>query len=292
MKEIVGRGNRLVAFDLACSIIEFVELFWNDWKWHEEFVKEVVHESIVSHEDWSKDNNVVNDSSDNKDVLCVSFSRLLETNHPLPISLPWLPVHVANSLKQTIKITYCSKLPERFYQIEIFEESLVKGIPLIDPKVCTHWVLKEFVNDHDEDMLNIKIYLSFEGTNPFNLITPLVHSHSKTELTSYFKYWRESAEFAIIEKENDNIFTDSHEPKYHNANTKNDNDNKLKEIISIINELQFFTKKPFRKTIDDTELHYSNGLICGGGSNTTTTNSNDRETGFFSIFNNIFCSNA
>ena len=155
--------------------------------------------------------------------------------------------------------------------------------------MCTHWIFKEYVNDHDQDMLDIRVYISFEETSPFNLISPLVISHSKNELLTFFSLYKESAEFLIIERENDNIDTDSHEPKKIHNTTKNDNDdNRLKEIISIINKMQFLRKKQFRKSIiDDTELHGSNGVICG-----SNTNSNQTESGLFSIFNNIFCSNA
>ena len=145
---------------------------------------------------WKEDECHISD--DNKTKV-VSYSREMSTNHPLPISLPWLPVYVTNKLKQTIKVSYNfdkTLKEENFFKFEIFEKSIVDGIPLVQPKVWTDWVISEYPN---EDKIHIKIYLWFEDQNlsTFDVITPLVELHSSSELSKYFKLWQETSEADI-----------------------------------------------------------------------------------------------
>ena len=286
--------SKLTSFDLHCSLIEFLQFFWHDWDYHEEFVKKTVHEEVINKEDWSISNDTNEIVVD--DIKVLSFKRIFTSKHPLPVSLPWLPIHVTNQLIQTIKITYCnnnSKLHEKFVKAEIFEMSTVSGIPLIEPKVCVHWILKEYVNDFDQDMLNIKMDLSFEEASSFNIITPLVISHSRAELSTYYRYWRESAQDYITDHENDNIFTDSHVTiKDNNTISKihQTEDNKLKDLYKIIKEIQLVSRKQFRKLIiDKTDSNPSQVFLCVSSNDENEKRESD---GFFSVFNNIFCSSS
>jgi len=287
-------SSKLTSFDLHCSLIEFLEFFWDGWDYHEEFVKKVVNEDVIDKEDWSKSNDT-NEIVDD-DIKVLSFKRIFTSNHPLPVSLPWLPVYVTNHLVQTIKITYCnknSKIHEKFVKADIYEVSTVSGIPLIEPKVCTHWILKEYVNDFDQDMLNIKIDLSFEEASSFNIITPLVISHSKAELSTYYRNWKESAQEYITDHENDNIFTDSHVTIKDNktiSKIHQTDDSKLKELYKIIKEIQLVSNKQFRKLIiDNTDKSPSQVFLCVGSNDENEKRESD---GFFSVFNNIFCSSS
>jgi hypothetical protein len=299
----VGKGSKIIEFDLSITLLEFIELFWDDWKYHEEFVEKVVYETILSKDEWKNDNN---DAANNKSNKKLSFSREINTNHPLPISLPWLPVYVTNNLHQNIKVSYCddnnndnNNEDNNFLYVEILEKSNVQGIPLVDPKVCTHWLLKEFVDECDEHMLNIKIHLYFEESNPFNIITPLVELHSKNELISYYNYWKESANFYIIELENDKIFTDSEstEKKVSNNSYNRNNQNpNLNEVYDIIHKMQASNSLKLQKrrlTITDTDR---SGSLCFSKSNSSLFNScaseqeqNKNQGGFFQFFN-FFCS--
>ena len=285
--------SSIASFDLHCSLIEFIEFFWDDWDYHEEFVKKAVREEVIFKDDWSKSD----DSKEivDNDIKVLSMNRAFNSSHPLPISLPWLPVYVTNHLVQTIKITYCnknSKFHEKFVKAEIFEVSAVSGIPLIEPKVCTHWILKEYVNDFDQDMLNIKICLSFEDASSFNIITPLVISHSKAELSTYYQSWKESAKEYITEHENNNIFTDSHITIKDNSSISkmnNTDDSKLKELYKVIKDIQLVSNKQFRKLIiDKTDKIPNKVFLC-----VSNDENEKKETdGIFSIFNNIFCSSS
>jgi hypothetical protein len=169
----------------------------------------------------------------------------------------------------------------------------VSGIPLIEPKVCVHWILKEYVNDFDQDMLNIKMDLSFEEASSFNIITPLVISHSRAELSTYYRYWKESAQDYITDHENDNIFTDSHVTIKDNntiSKTHQTDDSKLKELYKIIKEIQLVSSKQFRKLIiDKTESNPSQVFSCVSSNDENEKRESD---GFFSVFNNIFCSSS
>jgi len=308
MKSQEVKGIKIIEFDLAITLFEFIELFWNSWTYHEEFVEKVVYETVLSKDDWKNDNND-NEENEKKDqsIKIVSYSRVLNSNHPLPISLPWLPVYVSNKLKQTLKVSYCDNNNNNygnFLNVEIIEKSVVDGIPLIDPpKVCTHWSIKEFVDEYDENMLNIKIHLYFEDSNAFNIITPLVELHSKNELTSYYHYWKESANFYIIERENEKIFTDSDskEKKISNITCKDNENPNLNEVYDIINKMQVSNscKIQKRKLIIHDTAH--NGSLCFSKSNSSLFSScaseqieqqqqQQRNQGGIFQFFNFFCS--
>jgi len=183
-------------------------------------------------------------------VTTILYSRIIDTNHPLPITLPWLPLYVTNKLNQTMKISYRfnrnnennnnndnNNKRKNFFKFEIYEKSIIDGIPLVQPKVCHDWTLQE--DPFNEDKINIKIYLWFEDQNvsTFDVISPLVELHSSAELSKYFKLWQDTA-FEAIKKYRENNNSSSNDkpfPKTHEY---------LKNLIDVFEEL------------DHTELDY------------------------------------
>ena len=238
---------KLTSFDLDCDIEEFVEVFWSTPEFHSSFVTLSFDEKVLAVSEWIEEDN---NKNNNDDVNVISYSRVINTNHPLPISLPWLPVYVTNQLKQTIKVSYnfdknknnSSNTSEtrNFFKLEIYEKSVIDGIPLVQPKVWTKYIVTEYPN---EDKISIKVYLWFEDQNnsSFDVISPLVEIHSSSELSKYFTLWKEKALETVninkINKNNSNINDEilSNTKKY------------LKKILDVLDELdtvEFEQDKP------------------------------------------------
>jgi hypothetical protein len=203
-----GNSTSLTSFDLDCDLKEFVEIFWSTPDFHSTFVTSNIEEKVLSVSEWKYDSIVDKEN----DVTTILYSRIIDTNHPLPITLPWLPLYVTNKLNQTMKISYRfnrnnennnnndnNNKRKNFFKFEIYEKSIIDGIPLVQPKVCHDWTLQE--DPFNEEKINIKIYLWFEDQNDstFDVISPLVELHSSAELSKYFKLWQDTA-FEAIKK--------------------------------------------------------------------------------------------
>lgn len=232
-------GTSLTSFDLDCDLREFVEIFWSTAEFHSTFVTANIEEKVLSVSEWKDDSIVDKDN----DVTTIRYNRTINTNHPLPITLPWLPLYVTNKLNQMIKISYTfnnnasnndannNKVKrKKFFKFEIYEKSIIDGIPLVQPKVCHDWVIQE--HPLHEEKINIKIYLWFEDQNisTFDVISPLVELHSSAELSKYFKLWQDSALEAITKyrENNKNNINDNPFPKTHEN---------LKKVIDVLDEL-------------------------------------------------------
>jgi hypothetical protein len=234
------KGVKLTSFDLDCDIEDFIEVFWSTPEFHSSFVTLSFDEKVLAVSEWIEEEEDNNNKNNDDNVKVISYTRLINTNHPLPISLPWLPVYVTNQLKQTIQVSYnfsknnnnISNISEtrNFFKLEIYEKSVIDGIPWVQPKVWTKYIVTEYPN---EEKISIKVYLWFEDQNnsSFDVISPLVEIHSSNELSKYFTLWREKALETLksnkINKSSSNINDEilSNTKKY------------LKKILDVLDEL-------------------------------------------------------
>lgn len=86
----------LSEFSLAVDIDTFLELFWRDTQWYEEFLTEKLLDLSVNVEEWAP-------SAENPAIQ----ARTVKSYHPSKISFPGLPSHAevhANVVADTVGI--------------------------------------------------------------------------------------------------------------------------------------------------------------------------------------------
>ena len=162
--------SNLTEIVLPTTLKRFVEIAWRSGDFINVFLSEKLLEKEVSITEWS-----VISSHDDKNI---KYERTISSQHPLPLSLPWLPLFVKSSNIQSLVYdsNRCS--------LHIAEISTIKGLPFVDPYIITDWVVNETPCGH----CNVRISLKFKYDKQ-SWLQGMVESQSRTELLKFFDLW-------------------------------------------------------------------------------------------------------
>jgi hypothetical protein len=103
----------LTDIDIGISLSKFLEIAWEKGDFLKVFLEVEQHEVDVNITDWKDISLSLNSVKCERTVSCL---------HPLPLSLPWLPLFVNSSNVQTMKYDSVKKL------LRIKELSTIKGL--------------------------------------------------------------------------------------------------------------------------------------------------------------------
>jgi VAD1 Analog of StAR-related lipid transfer domain len=166
----MATDSNLTEITLPTTLKQFVEIAWRSGDFMNEFLSEKLLEKEVLITDWS-----VISSRDDKNI---KYERTISSQHPLPLSLPWLPLFVKSSNTQSL--VYDSNC----CSLHISEISTIKGLPFVDPYIITEWVVNEMPSGH----CNVRISLRFKYDKQ-SWLQGMVESQSRTELLKFFDMW-------------------------------------------------------------------------------------------------------
>lgn len=139
--------NHLAKMVLACTLEEFLALFWEDEAQHVRFLENEIKETNISITPFVRVPGVEGGG----DVSKVQMQRTVSVHHPLPIQLPWLPLVIQNACLQTISFDRATG------EVRIYERSCVSAIPFCEPIVTAAWLLTE-----REGALECEVTLAWE----------------------------------------------------------------------------------------------------------------------------------
>ena len=181
-------GNPLTDFAIRQSLEQFVETVWENGLFLQEFLNNKINERQIIIGDWA---NITPADTDS-----VKYERAISAMHPLPISLPWLPMAVHSSNIQTIEYN------RSLSRLLIVEISTIKGIPFVDPCLVTEWNVVET----SASTCHAYITLRFQYETSSSWLKSMVESNSTAELIKFFENWEiYYAEKLQKIKENDEI---------------------------------------------------------------------------------------
>mmetsp|Transcript_27612 Transcript_27612/g.39197 ORF Transcript_27612/g.39197 Transcript_27612/m.39197 type:complete len:718 (+) Transcript_27612:13-2166(+) len=195
----------LSEFSLAIDLEEFLNIFWIDSQWYNNFLVEKLCDIKVDIGQWTREEKTESGSSTNDNlILC----REVSSYHPSKISFPGLPSHAESIKLHTI---------ERFYgsvenKAVIKETNSFRGIPYCDYfSVNIEWVVtslnkpkldtsssddlvktKQTNIRRGEQKCNICIFLSFTF-HKYTWLQGTIESNTKSEMLSIYELWLDSA---------------------------------------------------------------------------------------------------
>ena len=162
--------SNLTEIILPTTLKQFVDIAWRSGDFISEFLSEKLLEKEVLITEWG-----VISLPEEKNI---KYERTISSQHPLPLSLPWLPLFVKSSNIQSLVYdsNRCS--------LHIAEISTIKGLPFVDPYIITEWVVNEMPCGH----CNVRISLKFKYDKQ-SWLQGMVESQSRTELLKFFDMW-------------------------------------------------------------------------------------------------------
>ena len=152
--------NHLAKFTLACTLQEFLMLFWEDEAQHVKFLETEINETNINITPYA-----CIEGQQQSDT--VDMQRTVSVCHPLPIQLPWLPLTIQNACAQTVSFDKATG------EVRIFERSRVSAIPFCEPVVTASWRLVELGGQ-----LDCEVTLSWECEGSPSSLLPLPPSLS------------------------------------------------------------------------------------------------------------------
>ena len=151
----------------------FLDIVWEKGDFLANFLEDEIQEKDVVISDWR---NIASSDILEKPV---RYERTITSMHPLPISLPWLPLAISSTNIQTVEYD-CLKL-----QLRILEISVIKGIPFVEPTIITEWTVEE----PSPTSCHVSVNLKFSYKKA-SVLQALVESNSKSELLRFFELWQ------------------------------------------------------------------------------------------------------
>ena len=158
---------------MEISMRYFLDIVWEKGDFLANFLEDEIQEKDVVISDWR---NIASSDIIEKPV---RYERTITSMHPLPISLPWLPLAISSTNIQTVEYD-CSRL-----QLRILEISVIKGIPFVEPTIITEWTVKE----PSPNICHVSINLKFSYKKA-SMLQALVESNSRSELLKFFELWQ------------------------------------------------------------------------------------------------------
>ena len=95
-----------------------------------EFLGDHIGELNVTITDWKEQ---VDEEHDN----AMLFTRRIDSLHPLPLVLAWLPMEVTNINDHYMRVEKGDD--GKITKIFMKENALVKGIPMVEPNIINEW---------------------------------------------------------------------------------------------------------------------------------------------------------
>ena len=163
-------GSKLSDIEISVPLQKFVEIVWVTGEFLSNFLTDKLLEKDVAITEWK----TVRSSGADR----VKFERAISSQHPLPISLPWLPLFIESSNIQSLEYDHVRRI------LRIVEISTIKGLPFVDPFIITEWDVHELPTGN----CRAHITLRFEYEKA-SWLQSMVESNSRTELVRFFEMW-------------------------------------------------------------------------------------------------------
>lgn len=184
------KGNT-ANFSLQCSLREFIFLFWENEEQHVDFLSTKLMETEIVITKWDHDKAATN--------VLKSASRTVSVMHPLPIQLPWLPLHIQNRCHQTIKYTN-----QNSSSLTIVERSAINGIPFVQPYLICTWNITEHLSSSLTPFLSISTNVEFDY-DMYTLLQSQVEYWSNSAMHIYFTEWEPHANAILNVRRQQNL---------------------------------------------------------------------------------------
>lgn len=155
-------------FQLDCDLQTFVRLYWEGEEQHVDFLSTKLGETGIEITKW-------------KMSVERSPSREVKALHPLPIQLPWLPLHITNRCQQTLNFS-----ATRPNELRVVERSAVNGIPFVQPYLIVTWTI--LFKKEPTASLDITVDIAFEY-DVYTLLKSQVEFFATAAMIKYFDEW-------------------------------------------------------------------------------------------------------
>ena len=172
----ISEPVELVNFVLPLNLKQYITIFWDNSDYQTIFLTQRILEKNVKFSPWS----IVPGRK-------LSYERIVRCTHPLPFSLPWLPVEV--KVKTTQRMTQ----GENKNIIHISEYSRVKGIPYTEPYIVIDWTITA-VRDK-EVKCQLSLHFEYEKVT---FLKVQIESNAFVELTKFFKSYKNDISKKIV----------------------------------------------------------------------------------------------
>jgi VAD1 Analog of StAR-related lipid transfer domain len=163
-------GSKLCDIEISVPLQKFVEIVWVNGDYLSTFLTDKLFEKDVAITEWK----TVRSSRAER----VKFERAISSQHPLPISLPWLPLFIESSNIQSLEYDHMRRM------LRIVEISTIKGLPFVDPFIITEWDVHELPTGSCK--AHITLRFEYEKSS---WLQSMVESNSRTELVRFFEMW-------------------------------------------------------------------------------------------------------
>lgn len=155
-------------FGLKCDLQTFVRLYWEGEEQHVDFLTTKLGETGIEITKWKMADRGWP-------------TREVKALHPLPIQLPWLPLHITNRCKQTL--TFTAAKPN---ELKVVERSAVNGIPFVQPYLIVTWTI--IAKQEPTASLDITVDIAFEY-DVYTLLKSQVEFFATAAMIKYFDEW-------------------------------------------------------------------------------------------------------
>ena len=163
-------GVDLAEIQIGVNLRRFTDIVWEKPDYITEFLTEKLYEKEIVVTEWK----IVSSPDDER----VKYERTIDSQHPLPISLPWLPLFVQSSNVQ------CLEYDPANCNLRIVEISVIKGLPFVEPCIITEWDVHELPTALC--LARITLRHSYDKSS---WIQGMIESNSRTELIRFFQMW-------------------------------------------------------------------------------------------------------
>lgn len=163
-------GVDLAEIQIGVNLRKFTDIVWETADYITEFLIEKLYEKEIVVTEWT----LISSPDDER----VKYERTIDSQHPLPISLPWLPLFVQSSNVQ------CLEYDSQHNNLRIVETSVIKGLPFVEPCIITEWDVHELPTS--SCLARITLRHSYDKSS---WIQGMIESNSRTELIRFFQMW-------------------------------------------------------------------------------------------------------
>ena len=144
---------------LKCPMEVFVSIVLDSNDFYQKFLSEQILEREISISQWVRQDNM--------------FKRTVESIHPLPPVLSWLPVEVVNASMQSLAFDSTA--------LRFQEKCKITGLQVIEPTVVNDWTLVELSADECE----LSFSLSFEYES-FNILQSVLEFQTTIQMQNFY----------------------------------------------------------------------------------------------------------
>ena len=192
----------LANFSLECGLDEFLHLFWECEPQHIDFLTGKLKETGIVITPWvqTAEGGATTDEGQQQS----SFARSVSVLHPLPIQLPWLPLHIQNKCVQ--KVAHVPASQPR--QVVVVERSAVNGIPFVQPYLIVAWSVIErrsgSTSGIDSACVDVEVNISYEY-DAYTLLQSQVEFWAGSAMEFYFSEWVPHAQQILQARRANNV---------------------------------------------------------------------------------------